>query len=350
MNSLASITLWIDDYAEFVRPLIKKTWAAVCDHYISKDGSGWTDTQCPWPESFVRDLFTLWSRSDYAAESCARFPQWLSNGSEASMLFSTAFSVDHHAQQLRDDCEQISEEAELMQALRRFRRAQMLRILWCDLLGKVELDQTLTEVTALADNCIQIALDWLTRSATKRYGVPRSKTGEQQDMIVLGMGKLGARELNVSSDIDLIFAYPKTGMTDHPNKPVENHLFFTRLAQRLINVLDQVNGDGFVFRVDMRLRPYGSSGSLALNFAAFEDYYQHQGREWERFAMIKTRAITGDPKQGAKLLDIIKPFVYKKYADFTSFQALRDMKRLIMSEVHRKGGDQNIKLGQGGDS
>jgi len=363
MKSLDTIATWIDDYAEFVRPLIKNTWASVCDYYlcanrlrpdaIKQDGivqsdAIWRDDSCPWPEPFIRELFTLWSRSDYAAESCARYPQWLSSWSGTDTVLTQVLSEQQCQQSLYSKCELASDEAELMVVLRQFRRAQMLRILWRDLLGKVELEQTLEDVTALADVCVRVALDWLHQSATARYGVPMSKHGEIQQMIVLGMGKLGARELNVSSDIDLIFAYPQSGMTDHPRKPVENHLFFTRLAQRLIHVLDQMTGEGFVFRVDMRLRPYGGSGALALNFAAFEDYYQNQGREWERFAMIKARAITGDSGQGRALLEIINPFVYKKYTDFTSFQALRDMKSLIMSEVHRKGGNQNIKLGQGG--
>jgi glutamate-ammonia-ligase adenylyltransferase len=227
--------------------------------------------------------------------------------------------------------------------------------MWRDLLSLVELEETLADVSALADSCVEVAMDVLYRQLCERHGTPysRAKGGKeavQQHMLVLAMGKHGANELNVSSDIDLIFAYPESGETDHPKKPIENQLFFTRLGQKLINALDATNADGFVFRVDMRLRPYGDSGSLVMNFASLEDYYHNQGREWERYAMIKARVVNADahPEASSALANIITPFVYRKYADFTSIQALRDMKRMIMAEMHRKGGEQNIKLGDGG--
>jgi glutamate-ammonia-ligase adenylyltransferase len=252
-------------------------------------------------------------------------------------------------------CQGVSDEASLMVALRVFRRQEMMRIVARDLLNLAELEETLADVTALADVSVRFSLNWLYAQLIIKHGVPMSREQRgapayPQKMFVLAMGKHGARELNVSSDIDLIFAFPESGETNHPRKPIENQLFFTRLGQRLIHVLDQMTADGFVFRVDMRLRPYGDSGALAMNFSAFEDYYYNQGREWERYAMIKVRVVNPqeDPVQAAKLIDIIRPFVYRKYADFTSIQALREMKRLIMSEVHRKGGDQNIKLGFGG--
>ena len=169
-----------------------------------------------------------------------------------------------------------------------------------------------------------------------------------QQMVVLGMGKLGANELNLSSDIDLMFTYPCKGETEGGSRTLDNQEFFIRLGQRLIKVLDSKTADGFVFRVDMRLRPYGSSGALAMSFSAMEQYYQDQGRDWERYAMIKARAIAGDINEGERLLKNLKPFTFRKYIDFGAISALRDMKLLIQREVKRKGMENNIKLGPGG--
>ncbi|MDX1451819.1 MAG: bifunctional [glutamate--ammonia ligase]-adenylyl-L-tyrosine phosphorylase/[glutamate--ammonia-ligase] adenylyltransferase [Oleiphilaceae bacterium] len=297
-------------------------------------------------EQLIESVTQAFARSDFIMDSLSRYPQWLEDDT-GNPVFGEQ-SPQHMRDRLAEKLLSATDEASLMKALREFRCRQMVRIIGRDLLQRASLDETLVSMSALADCCVDLALQKLYGWAVQKHGVPRDRQGEQQYLIVLGMGKLGARELNVSSDIDLIFAFPRAGETDHASKPIDNQQFFNRLGQRLINVLDQQTAEGFVFRVDMRLRPYGGSGSLTLNFAAFEDYYQNQGREWERFAMIKSRVIAGDARKGEELLEIVRPFVYRRYADFSSFQALRDMKRMIMSEVHRKGGDQNIKLGEGG--
>ncbi len=160
------------------------------------------------------------------------------------------------------------------------------------------------------------------------------------------MGKLGARELNFSSDIDLIFGYPE--YHDDPGCQVGCERFFQRLGQRLIQALDGTTADGFVFRVDMRLRPYGSAGPLAMSFDALEEYYQLQGREWERYALIKARPVGGDRTAGEALLEMLRPFVFRRYVDFGVFESLREMKAMINAEVSRKGMAQNVKLGPGG--
>ncbi|MGH8486476.1 MAG: bifunctional [glutamate--ammonia ligase]-adenylyl-L-tyrosine phosphorylase/[glutamate--ammonia-ligase] adenylyltransferase, partial [Pseudomonas sp.] len=169
-----------------------------------------------------------------------------------------------------------------------------------------------------------------------------------QHLVILGMGKLGAHELNLSSDIDLIFGYPEGGETEGVKRSLDNQEFFIRLGQRLIKALDAITVEGFVFRVDMRLRPYGSAGALVLSFNALEQYYQDQGRDWERYAMIKARVVAGDQVAGAQLLDMLRPFVYRRYLDFSAIEALRTMKQLIQQEVRRKGMADNIKLGAGG--
>jgi glutamate-ammonia-ligase adenylyltransferase len=300
-------------------------------------------------QEFIALLVRAFAVSDFVADSVIKQPEllekWIAEGSE---LYLGASEARMNAQ-LEQMLSTAADEAELMTALRRFRREHQSRIIWRDLCGLAELNDTLLEVSALADVCIQQATLFLDQQLSEKHGEPLCRDGRRQRLVVLGMGKLGARELNVSSDVDLIFAFPETGETNHPKKPIENHRYFAKLGQRLIHVLDQITEDGFVFRVDMRLRPYGSSGALALNFSAFEDYFYTQGREWERFAMLKARTITGDQEDREYLIEsIVRPFVFRRYPDYSSFEALREMKRLIMSEVHRKGGDQNIKLGAGG--
>ncbi len=248
---------------------------------------------------------------------------------------------------------QVSDEPQLHKMLRQFRMESQFRIIWRDLMGWSDLAETMAATSQLAETCIEGALDWLYNEACEQSGTPwgiNPLTGDDapQPMIVLGMGKLGGRELNVSSDIDLIFTYPSKGETRGGRRCLDNEQFFVRLGQRLIQALDQITGDGFVFRVDMRLRPYGQSGALAMSFSALETYYQDQGRDWERYAMVKARVVAGDQALGKVLMDSLKPFVYRKYIDFSAFESLRNMKSMISREVRRKGLENNIKLGSGG--
>jgi glutamate-ammonia-ligase adenylyltransferase len=232
--------------------------------------------------------------------------------------------------------------------LRLFRNREMLRIAVRDLNDHANLSDTLTDLSALADICVEQALEYAYRQQTLQWGVPTADNGLPQRLVVLGMGKLGAFELNFSSDIDLIFAYPYDGQTAGTNKPIANEDFFTRLCRKLIQVLSAKTADGFVFRVDARLRPFGESGPLALSFNRMEDYYETQGREWERYALIKARAMAGDIEAGRGLLAKLRPFVYRRYLDYNAFESLRDMKQRIAMEVKSKGLQNNIKLGAGG--
>ncbi|MES2821029.1 MAG: bifunctional [glutamate--ammonia ligase]-adenylyl-L-tyrosine phosphorylase/[glutamate--ammonia-ligase] adenylyltransferase [Pseudomonadota bacterium] len=251
--------------------------------------------------------------------------------------------------QLAATLAECAEEAQLGALLRRFRNRQQVRIIWRDLTRQADLIQTCHDLSDLADACIDLAYAWLYPRHCTQFGTPIGRrTGQVQQMVILGMGKLGARELNLSSDIDLIFGYPEGGETEGVKRPLDNQEFFIRLGQRLIKALDPITVDGFVFRVDMRLRPYGSAGALVLSFNALEQYYQDQGRDWERYAMIKARVVAGDQPAGAELLEMLRPFVYRRYLDFSAIEALRAMKLLIQQEVRRKGMAENIKLGSGG--
>ena len=241
------------------------------------------------------------------------------------------------------------EGAELQPALRRWRARHMLRIVWRDFCRLADTLETVRDASLLAEAAIDTALEVVQAEVQARFGVPLGRdSGEPQQLIVIAMGKLGARELNISSDIDLIFAFPEAGQTDSDKKPLSNEEFFTRVGRGLIGALDQVTADGFVFRVDMRLRPYGDSGALVHNFSALEAYYQDQGRDWERYALIKARPVTGDPTRGEELMAMLRPFVFRRYVDFAVIDSLRGMKQMITAEVARKGLQDNVKLGHGG--
>jgi [glutamine synthetase] adenylyltransferase / [glutamine synthetase]-adenylyl-L-tyrosine phosphorylase len=237
-------------------------------------------------------------------------------------------------------------DPELARNLRVLRRRVMLRLIARDLGGVAALPEVLATTSALAEVATRHALGQLDRRLAEQYGIPHGATsGRPQQLHVLGMGKLGGAELNASSDIDLIFAYPEEGET-RGSRPISNHEYFTRLGQQLIAALSEITPDGYVFRVDMRLRPYGDSGPLAVSFDALENYLVAQGREWERYAWIKARVITGD--RAPELLEMVRPFVYRRHLDYGAIAALRDLHGQIRKEVERRDIADNIKLGPGG--
>lgn len=295
---------------------------------------------------FRERLLQVWAASEYVMQQCRRTPELLPRLAEQQLL-SAGLPAGRMAALLEQALTDVPDEASLHGALRRFRRDQMVRIIWRDLGELAPLEETLEDLSALADACIEGALERLYAWGVQTHGTPRDANGEPQRLVVLGMGKLGARELNLSSDIDLIFTFPAAGETDG-RRPQANEQFFTRLCRQLIKALGSQTADGFVFRVDARLRPFGDAGPLALSFDAMEVYYQAQAREWERYAMIKARVVAGDQQAGAELLALLRPFVYRRYLDFGAIESLRDLKKLISQELHRKGMEANVKLGPGG--
>ncbi len=245
-----------------------------------------------------------------------------------------------------------TDEVTLNKALRDLRKRVMLRLIVRDLSRMADLVEVMTSMTHLAEITISFALerhqDWL--SDTARYGSPRgSESGAVQNMLVVAMGKLGGGELNVSSDVDLIFVYPEDGETDGVRR-ISNHDFFARLGRKLIASLHEITADGFVFRVDMRLRPYGDSGPLAMSFVMLEKYLITQGREWERYAWIKSRIIAaGSSVEESKLMQqVARPFIYRKYLDFGAYESMRGLHSQIRKEVSRREIHDDIKLGPGG--
>lgn len=292
----------------------------------------------------LRQVFAL---SEFVADVCASAPRLFDDLCRSGDLFRD-YTYGEQLRALAVQLVDLEDEKLLHQRLRQYRQREMLRIAFRDLAGWNALQQTMCELSWLAEACLETTLGVLSRWQQKELGRPCNKQGKTQSLIILGMGKLGAGELNFSSDIDLMFAYPEEGGTRGGRSRLENSEYFMRLGRRLIDALNRYSEDGFVFRVDMRLRPFGDSGPLAMSFAAFEDYYQTHGREWERYAMIKARVVGGDRDAGEQLLASLKPFIYRRYIDFGVFASLRGMKQLIEREVLRKGMADNIKLGAGG--
>jgi len=279
--------------------------------------------------------------SDFAFESFRREPQLL--GPELVALMGDPRAADAR----RPDWSRDFDDAQAMATLRRFRRREALRLIWRDVNGLDSIEQTLAGASALAESCLDLALAHAERTLIARHGEPRDAAGNAQRLVVLGFGKLGGNELNFSSDIDLVLAFAENGQTDGA-RPLANEMFFARVAQQLVKLLAEITVDGYVFRVDLRLRPFGSAGRVALSFAAMEQYYQREGRDWERYAWIKARPVAGDVAAGKRLIETLRPFVYRRYLDYTAFAGLREMKTLIDAEVARKDLAAHLKLGPGG--
>ncbi|MDR3412164.1 MAG: bifunctional [glutamate--ammonia ligase]-adenylyl-L-tyrosine phosphorylase/[glutamate--ammonia-ligase] adenylyltransferase [Formivibrio sp.] len=259
----------------------------------------------------------------------------------------TAEQIDlpfYRADMLARLAEPYPTDHDLKRALRLLRQAVMARLIARELSNRCSLEEAVTTVSDLAEVTLHKALQHVSQP-DERYGSPIGEdSGNVQELIIVGMGKLGGRELNVSSDIDLIFIYPEDGETSGPSK-LSNHEYFARIGKRLIQLIADPTDEGFVFRVDMRLRPFGESGPLVTSFAALENYLITQGREWERYAWIKGRALTGD-EDG--LMALVTPFVYRKYLDYGAFQSMRELHAQIRYEVMRTDRADNIKLGPGG--
>jgi glutamate-ammonia-ligase adenylyltransferase len=304
-----------------------------------------------WQEILANDAIAnslqhVWACSEFVATACLRAPALLSQLAGSGELVTRA-ADDWFATDVRLRVSGAN-EAEVMESLRRFRKRHMVRIAWRDIAGWADLDETLRDLSALADACIGFAYTYMYEALVARYGVPRGgDSREPQPLMILAMGKLGGGELNFSSDIDLILLYPEDGETDGA-RAVDNAEFFLRLGQKIVQLLATPTVEGFVYRVDLRLRPFGDSGRVALSFGAFEHYLQEHGRDWERYAYVKARALTAVEHYPGLYEEVLRPFVYRRYLDYSVFESLREMKGMISREVERRELQDNIKLGPGG--
>ena len=293
--------------------------------------------------------------SDFVFSSCERDPAMLADlvsSGDLEAPYPASAAGTHGRPSLRERAGSTARAAgsidALMPDLRRLRRREMVRIAWRDIAGLADFDETVRDTSDLADAFIDASLTRLHEWQCADLGTPIGHSGEPQQLVVLALGKLGASELNFSSDIDLIFTFPENGQTEGGRRSVDNDRFFLQLARKLVKVLGEPTADGFVYRVDMRLRPFGTQGPLVLGFDALEEYYQTHGRDWERYALIRARAVSGDMALAAELLERLRPFVYRRYIDFGTLQSLRSLKVLMEQEVARKGMEHSVKHGPGG--
>jgi len=293
-------------------------------------------------------LPTVLSSSPFIVSLIRKDPAYLTELIENGSLF-RPLDTDGLFSKLETSLAATEDEQEMMHCLRYTRNQAMLQITFRDLAGWAALNEVMSSLTDTA-----VALLSATQARTydllsARHGTPLgTESDEAQQLVVLGMGKLGGGELNFSSDVDLIFCFPENGQTS-ASKPLSNQEFFIRQAKLFIKLLTAQTADGFVYRIDTRLRPNGDSGPLCLSFNAMENYYQLHGRDWERYAFIKARVVAGDREKGLQLLDSLRPFIYRKYLDFSAIESIRDMKEMIERELRRKKIVQrNIKLGPGG--
>ncbi|WP_370263370.1 bifunctional [glutamate--ammonia ligase]-adenylyl-L-tyrosine phosphorylase/[glutamate--ammonia-ligase] adenylyltransferase [Limnobacter sp.] len=298
-------------------------------------------------------LHQVWpSHSEYAKRWLNRFPEWLTPSQPDDPLMNC---IEQWLQELRE----VQDEATLMSKLRLVRQRSMIEIMRRDLLGQADLFEVTEALSFLADASVQIALNFAHRVQAERYGEPANG----DCLMVVGMGKLGGLELNASSDIDLVFLYSTEGETlGGPQGKSQSHAeFFTQLGRKVIRLLSEVTDEGFIFRVDMRLRPNGDAGPLVVTLDMLEEYFVVQGREWERYAWIKARVINWAVHSGQdeafqtaidNLNNIVRPFVYRKYLDFGAIRALRALHVQIRNEVnkreHQHPGSVHVKLGRGG--
>ncbi|MBU1056608.1 MAG: bifunctional [glutamate--ammonia ligase]-adenylyl-L-tyrosine phosphorylase/[glutamate--ammonia-ligase] adenylyltransferase [Proteobacteria bacterium] len=298
------------------------------------------------PETYF-ELKLIFALSDFVAKACTRTPYILVDLLGTGDL-NRSYNGEEYAKNLLNLLSDTKSDPDIGSILKIYRCREMLRIAWRDLSGAADFSETVNDLSIFADSCIDAALSRLYEGMKSEFGTPLNLKGQPQRLVVIAMGKLGGYELNFSSDVDLVFAYPERGETKGGEKIISNEEFFVRLCRRLITIIGATGSEGMVFRVDLRLRPYGENGPIVMDFDSMEDYYQEQGRDWERYALIKARIVAGDKTAGKILLERLKPFVYRRYLDFGAIDSLRDMKKKIDLQVRQKEMKDNIKLGPGG--
>lgn len=299
-----------------------------------------TSDSSAFDTGFQNKIQRLAIASSYALRHLCRDPSIL-----LQLLHLQHFKLDQSA--ILPAQEEIQNLNQIKRSLRCYRHLKLIEIIYLDVIGKNSLQQTLIHLSDLADLLIRMALEASYNNLVSKHGQPQDESGNKIELNIIAMGKLGGRELNFSSDIDLICCYASDGELEGYGR-LSHQEFFTRLTRLFSQILNETTEDGFVYRVDLRLRPWGDSGPLVLNHAAFEHYYQLHGREWEQYAMVKARVITGSDADHKHLASILKPFVYRKYHDYRVFEGLATLKDKIDLQARSRSMQDNIKLGNGG--
>ena len=329
----------LEDLPQGMQSSVMPTWEGIAGHLPEPE---------PDQPDWLGSLPMVIASSDFIAGLLRRDVDYLSGLLSSGELFA-ALNLATMRDRLAHSLSETDNEDQIMAILRRERNRAMLQIAFRDLAGWAELSEVLDSLSRSADLLLSMALSRCNELLRPRYGQPIGEdSGLPQELVVFGMGKLGGGELNFSSDVDLILCFPEHGQTDG-QKSVSNSEFFMRQARMFIKLIGQVTADGFVYRVDTRLRPNGDSGPLVLSFSAMDAYYQSHGRDWERYAWIKARVVAGNQHAGSEMLAMLRPFVYRKYFDFAALESIRDMKEMIERELSRKQDVwRNVKLGPGG--
>lgn len=318
-----------------------------CHPLLLEDQYNWAQLQSSlqsqayqFDGDFQIDIERLVIASSYALNQLSRNPEILIKLNQL-----THFDLEHLS--LAAACENATDTSSTQKVLRQHRHNKMIQIIYLDVIGEMPLKQILIHLSELADQLIHSALLAAEKQLVAKHGQPLDTEGNPITLNIIAMGKLGGQELNFSSDIDLICSYANEGELEGFGR-LSYQEFFTRVVRLFVQLLNDTTEDGFVYRVDLRLRPWGNSGPVALHHQALEHYYQLHGREWEQYAMVKARIITGSDTDREYLKSILKPFVFRKYHDYRVFEGLAGLKDQIDNQARSKNMRDNIKVGTGG--
>ncbi len=300
---------------------------------------------------FKDELFKVWYASPFIRRVCVSQPNWLESLLSNDELQKN-FTLDEYITLLKEAVINIDSVEALQKKLRQMRVAAFARIAWRDLQGYADVQQTLSDVSFFAEACVEETLQWCFKWQQSKVKNNNFIENLSQNIVIFALGKLGGAELNFSSDIDIVFAYSEE-LAQAPSHVGQQHEgeaaeFNLKVVQLFIKVLSEQTQDGFVFRVDTRLRPFGDSGTLIPSFQSIDQYFQSHGRDWERYAWVKARVVAGSRKVGGQFLADVIPFVYRRYLDYGAIQSLREMKLLIDAKASQEIAKENLKIGVGG--
>jgi glutamate-ammonia-ligase adenylyltransferase len=288
-------------------------------------------------ETILRTL----AASNYAASVIRRYPEIVPiiidgvNNKNLNNPFSLFEDLSYNLETLKYE-------------IRRYRHLSLCYIASLTVNEVYSVPETISELSKVADNCLKYAAKWSMNKFNEEYGTSYDSNGNKQEIIIMALGKLGGHELNFSSDVDICFIYPDSDIFEAKKPRASEEDLYLNVARSIVDVISDNNEHGFVYRVDLKLRPFGDSGPVVMSSSAMEEYYQLYGREWERYALIKSRIIYGDPIEGRALMHKLRPFVYRRYMDFSIFESLREMRVMIEQEIKKKDKHDDIKIGRGG--
>lgn len=295
----------------------------------------------------LKTLMHLFGTSDFLSNYLIEHPEIL----DTLLLYGSAHirrQKDEISRELEEALEGVEDIEEILEITRQFRHAELLRVGINDIAGELGLEEVTAQLSDIADICVEKAMEISWKHLTRVYGIPEG-SGDKPAFLILGMGKLGGREINYYSDLDLIFIYSSTGETRGGEKRISNHEFFTKLAQRIISFLSVRTRGGILYQIDTRLRPSGNAGPLVCSLSSFEEYHRRSSWLWERFALLKARAVAGDPILAEEIKAIIEKFVFLRPVEREALRELHHLRRRMEVELAKEGeGKYNIKVGKGG--